>query len=120
MECENYRTIALISHASTVLLWVIQRRLGVFLIQELPMEQAGFRRGRGTRDHIANMRWMMEKAREHHRVLDMCFIDYKRACDCVDHERLWVIPRAMGVPIHLIVLMKRLYTNQEATVRTEF
>ena len=119
-ECGNYRTIALISHASKVLLRVIQRRLEVFLIPELPIEQAGFRRGRETRDHIANLRWMMEKAREHQRDLYMCFSDYKKAFDCVDHERLWVILRAMGVPVHLIVLLKRLYTNQEATVRTEF
>ena len=119
-ECGNYRTIALISHASKVLLRVIQRRLEVFLIPELPIEQAGFRRGRGTHDHIANLRWMMEKAREHQRDLYMCFIDYKKAFDCVDHERLLVILRAMGVPVHLIVLLERLYTNQEATVRTEF
>ena len=119
-ECGNYRTIALISHASKVLLRVIQRRLEVFLIPELPIEQAGFRRGRGTRDHIANLRWMMEKAREYQRDLYMCFIDYKKAFDCVDHERLWVILRGMGVPVHLIVLLKRLYTNQEARVRTEF
>ena len=119
-ECGNYRTIALISHASKVLLRVIQRRLDVFLIPELPIEQAGFRRGRGTRDHIANLRWMMEKAREHQRDLYMCFIDYKKAFDCVDRERLGVILRAMGVPVHLIVLVKRLYTNQETTVRTGF
>ena len=87
-EYGNYRTIALISHASKVLLRVIQRRLEVFLIPELPIEQAGFRRGRGTRDHIANLRWMVEKAREHQRDLHMCFIDYKKAFDCVDHERL--------------------------------
>ena len=118
-ECGNYRTIALISHASKVLLRVIQRRLEVFLIPELPIDQAGFRRGRGTRDHIANLRWMMEKAREYQRDLYMCFIDYKKAFDCVDHERLWVILRGMGVPVHLIVLLKRLYTNQEATVRTD-
>ena len=119
-ECGNYRTIALISHASKVLLRVIQKRLEVFLIPELPIEQAGFRRGRGTRDHIANLRWMMEKAREHQRDLYMCFIDYKKAFDCVDHERLWVVLSDMGVPVHLIVLLRRLYTNQEATVRTEF
>ena len=87
---------------------------------ELPIEQAGFRRGRGTRDHIANLRWMMEKAREHQRDLYMCFIDYKKAFDCVDHEILWVVLSDMGVPVHLIVLLRRLYTNQEATVRTEF
>ena len=62
----------------------------------------------------------MEKAREHQKDLYMCFIDYKKAFDCVDHERLWVILRDMGVPVHLIVLLRRLYTNQEATVRTEF
>ena len=119
-ECGNYRTIALISHASKVLLLVIQRRLEEFLIPELPIEQSGFRRGRGTRDLIANLRWVMEKSREHQRDLYMCFIDYKKAFDCVDHERLWVILRVMGVPVHLIVLLKRLYTNQGATVRTEF
>ena len=62
----------------------------------------------------------MEKAREHHIDLYMCFIDYKKVFDCVDHERLWVILRDMGVPVHLIVLVRRLYTNHEATVRTEF
>ena len=94
----------------------------VFLIPELPIEQAGFRRERGTRDHIANLRWMMEKAREHQRDLySMCFIDYKKAFDCVDHKILWVILRDMGVPVHLtVLLLRRLYTNQEATVRTEF
>ena len=106
-ECGNYRTIALISHASKVLLRIIQRRLEVFLIPELPIEQAGFRRRRGTRDHIANLRWMMEKAREHQRDLYMCFIDYRKAFDCVDHERLWVILRDMGVPVNMIVLLRR-------------
>ena len=119
-ECGNNRTIALISHANKVLLRIIQRRLEVFRIPELPIEQAGFRRGRGTRDHIAKLRWMLEKAREHQRDLFMCFIDYKKAFDCVDHDILWVILRDMGVPVHLIVLLRRLYTNQEATVRTEF
>ena len=119
-ECGNYRTIALISHASKVLLRLIQGRLEVFLIPELPIEQAGFRRGRGTRDHIANLRCMMEKAREHPKDLCMCFIDYKTAFDCVDHDILWVILRDMGVPVHLIVLLRRLYANQEAIVRTEF
>ena len=112
--------IALISHANKVLLRIIQRRLEVFLIPELPIEQAGFRRGRGTRDHIANLRWMMEKAREHQRYLYMCFIDYKKVFDCVDHEGLCVILRDMEVSVHLMVLLRRLYTNQEATVRTEF
>ena len=101
-ECGNYRTIALISHASKVLLRVIQRRLEIFLIPELPIDQAGFRRGRITRDHVANLRSMMEKARERQRDLYMCFIDYKKAFDCVDHERLWVMLRDMGVPVHLM------------------
>ena len=99
---------------------IIQKRLEVFLIPELSIEQAGFRRGRGTRDHIVNLRWMMEKAREHQRDLYMCFIDYNNAFDCVDHEQLWVVLRDMGVPVHLIVLLRRMYTNQYATVRTEF
>ena len=110
----------MISHSSKVPLWIIQRRLEVFLIPELPIEQAGFRRGRGTRDHIANLRWMMEKAREHQRYVYMYFIDYKKAFDCVDHERLWVTLWDMGVPVHMIVLVGRLYTNKEATDRTEF
>ena len=84
-ECWNYRTIVLSSHASKVLLRVIQRRLEVFLIPDLPIEQAGFRRGRGTRDHIANLSWVMGKAREHQRDVFMCFIVYKKAFDCVDH-----------------------------------
>ena len=103
-----------------MILRIIQKRLEVFLIPELPIEQAGFRRGRGTRDHISNLRWMMDKAREHQRDLYTCFIDYKKAFDRVDHEILWVVLRDMGVPVHLIVLLRRLYTNQEATVRTEF
>ena len=119
-ECGNYRTIALISHASKVLLRVIQIIMQVFLIPELPIEQAGFRQGRGTRDNMANLRWMMEKPREHKRDLYMCFINYKKSFDCVNHESLWVILRAMGVPVHLILSLKRLYTNQEATVRTDF
>ena len=90
-ECGNYRTIALISHASKVFMRVKQRRLEVFLIPELPIGQFMLRRGRGTRDHIANLRWMMEKAREHQRDLYMCVIDYKKAFDCVDHEIRWVI-----------------------------
>ena len=119
-ECGNYRTIALISHASKILLKVLQKRLEAFLIPELPIEQAGFRRGRGTRDHISNLRWLMERARDNQRELFMCFIDYKKAFDCVDHQRLWNTLKGMGVPEHLIVMLSNLYTNQEATIRTEF
>ena len=106
-------------HASKILLRILQKRLEVFLLPELPEEQAGFRRGRGTRDHIANLRWMMEKTRENQQDLYVCFIDYQKAFDCVDHETLWTTLKNMGVPMHLIVLTKSLYSGQEATVRTE-
>lgn len=88
--------------------------------QELSETQAGFRKGRGTRDQIANLRWIMETAREYQKELYMCFIDYSKAFDCVDHNKLWNILMEMGVPLHLVTLMKSLYTNQEAAVRTEF
>ena len=87
-ESGNYRTIALISHASKILLRILQKRLDNFLIPELPIGQVGFRRGRGTRDYIYNLRWMMEKARDHQRELFMCFIYYKKSFDCVYHQRL--------------------------------
>lgn len=86
----------------------------------MPAVQAGFRRGRGTRDQIANIRWIMEKAREHQKDVYLCFIDYSKAFDCVNHAKLWNILRSMGVPEHLILLMRNLYIGQEATVRTEF
>ena len=95
-ECGNYRTITLISQAGKVLLRVLLNRLEVFMMPELPIEEAGFRSGRGTRDHITNIRWMMERAREHRQDLYMCFIDYPKAFACVDHERTWVILKDMG------------------------
>ena len=118
-ECGNYRTIALIPHASKILLRILQKRLEYYLIPNLPREQAGFRKGRGTRDHIANLRWMMEEAREFDKVLVLCFIVYKKAFDCVDHDRLWVVLSEMGAPRHLVILLKMLYQDQKATVRTE-
>ena len=117
-ECGNYRTIALISHASKILLRILQKRLETFLIPELPIEQAGVRRGRGTRDHIVNLRWM-EKARDHQRLF-MCFIDYTNTFDCVDHQLLWCTLKELGVPRHLIVVLRNIYTNQDSTVRTEY
>ena len=119
-DCANNRTIALISHASKILLKIIQKRMEPYVERELSEEQAGFRRGRGCRDHIANIRWMMEKAREYQQDLFLCFIDYKKAFDCVDNTILWKALRRMGVPEHLTVLMHRLYDGQQATVRTEF
>ena len=85
---------------------------------ELPDVQAGFRKGRGTRDQIANIHWIMEKAREFQKNIYFCFIDYAKAFDCVDHNKLWKILKKMGIPDHLICLLRNLYAGQEATVRT--
>ena len=86
--------------------------------QELPDVQAGFRKGRGTRDQIASIRWIIEKAREFQKNIYFCFIDYAKAFYCVDHNKLWKILKEMGIPDHLICLLRNLYAGQEATVRT--
>ena len=86
--------------------------------QELPDIQAGFRKGRGTRGQIANIRWIIKKAREFQRNIYFCFIDYAEAFDCVDHNKLWKILKEIGIPDHLICLLRNLYAGQEATVRT--
>ena len=86
--------------------------------RELPDVQAGFRKGRGPRDQIANIRWIMEKAREFQRNIYFCFIDYAKAFDCGDHNELWKILKEMGIPDHLTCLLRNLYAGQEATVRT--
>ena len=86
--------------------------------RELPDVQAGFRKGRGTRDQIANICWIMEKAREFQKNIYFCFTDYAKVFDCVDHNQLWKILREMGIPDHLICLLRNLYAGQEATVRT--
>ena len=86
--------------------------------RELPDFQAGFRKGRGTRDQIANIRWIIEKAREFQKNIYFCYIDYAKGFDCVDHNKLWKILKEMGIPDHLICLLKNLYAGQEATVRT--
>uniref|UniRef100_A0A8D2LKZ5 Reverse transcriptase domain-containing protein n=1 Tax=Varanus komodoensis TaxID=61221 RepID=A0A8D2LKZ5_VARKO len=117
-ECSKYCTIALISHASKVMLKILQARLQQYVDQELPKVQAGFRRGRGTRDQIANILWIMEKAREFQKNIYFCFIEYAKAFDCVDHNKLWQVLKEMGVPDHLICLLRNLYAGQEATVRT--
>ena len=87
-ECSDYRTIALISHASKVMLKILQARLQQYVNCELPDVQAGFRKGRGTRDEIANIHWIMEKAGEFQKNIYFCFIDYAKAFDCVDHNKL--------------------------------
>uniref|UniRef100_A0A8B9WYF4 RNA-directed DNA polymerase n=1 Tax=Bos mutus grunniens TaxID=30521 RepID=A0A8B9WYF4_BOSMU len=117
-ECSNYRTIALISHTSKVMLKILQARLQQYVNHELPDVQAGFRKGRGTRDPIANIHWIMEKAREFQKNIYFCFIDYAKAFDCVDHNQLWKILKEMEIPDHLICLLRNLYAGQEATVRT--
>ena len=105
-------------HATKVMLKILQARLKQYVNSELPDVQAGFRKGRGTRDQIANIRWIIEKAREFHKNIYSCFIDYTKAFDCVDHNKLWKIPKEMGIPDHLTCLLRNLYAGQEATVRT--
>ena len=94
-ECSNYHIIALISHASKVMLKILQARLQQYVNRELPDIQAGFRKGRGTRDPIANICWIIEKAREFQKNIYFCFIDYDKAFDCVDHNKLWKILKEM-------------------------
>ena len=109
---------ALISHASKVMLKILQARLQQYVNHELPDVQAGFRKGRGTRDQIAIIHWIVEKAREFQKNIYFCFIDYAKAFDCVDHNKLWKILKEMGIPEHLTHLLRNLYAGQEATVRT--
>ena len=111
-------SIALISHASKVMLKILQARLQQYVNHELPDVQAGFRKGRGTRDQIANIRWIMEKAREFQKNIYFCFIDYVKAFDCGDYNKLWKILKEMETPDHLTSLLRNLYAVQEATVRT--
>ena len=117
-ECSNYCTIALISHASKVMLKILQARLQQYLNRELPDVQADFRKVRGTRDQIANIRWIIEKARESQKNIYFCFIDYTKAFDCVDHNQLWKTLKEMEIPDHLTCLLRNLYAGQEATLRT--
>ena len=100
------------------MLKILQARLQQYVNREHPDVQAGFTKGRGTRDQIANIRWFMEKAREFQKNIYFCFIDYAKAFDCVDHNKLWKILKEMGIPDHLICLLRNLYAGQEATVRT--
>ena len=106
-ECSNYCTIALISHASKIMLKILQARLQQYLTRELPDVQAGFRKGRGTRDQIANICWTMEKSREFQKSIYFCFIDYAKAFDCVDYNKLWKILKEMGIPDRLTCLLRQ-------------
>ena len=94
---------------------ILQVRLQQYVNHELPDVQAGFRKGRGTRDQIANIRWIMEKARELQKNIYFCFIDYAKDFDCVDHNQLWKILKEMGIPDHLTCLLINLYAGQEAS-----
>ena len=116
--CSNYCTVAPISHASEVMLKILQAMLHQYMNCELTDVQAEFRKGRGTRDQIANILWIIKKAREFQENIYFCFIDYAKAFDCVDHDKLWKILKEMGIPEHQTCLLRNLYAVQEATVRT--
>ena len=103
---------------SKVMLKILQARLQQYVIHELPDVQAGFRKGRGTRDQIANTCWIIEKAREFQKNINFFFIDYAKGFDCVDHNKLWKILQEMGIPDHLTCLLRNLYAGQETPVRT--
>ena len=118
-QCQRMlNTFALILHASKVMLKILQARLQQYMNHVLPDVQAGFRKGRGTRDQIANICCIIKKAREFQKNIYFCFIDYAKAFDCVDHKKLWKILREMGIPDHLTCLLRNLYAGQEAAVRT--
>ena len=119
-ECSNYHThtIVLISHTSKIMLKILQARLQQYVNRELPDVRAGFGKGRGTRDQIANICWIMEKAKEFQKNIYFYFIDYAEAFDFVDHSKLWKSLKDMGIPDHLTCLLRHLYAGQEATVST--
>ena len=120
-ECSNYCTIALISHASRVMLKILQARLQQYMNHELPDVQAGFRKGRGTRNQIANICWIIKKAREFQKNIYFCFIDHANAFDCVDHHKPWKILKEMGISDHLTCLLRNLYAlrKQKLELDTE-
>ena len=117
-ESSNYSTIALISHTSKIMLKIPLARLQQYVNHELSNVQAGFRKGRGTKDQIANICWIIKKPREFQKNIHFCFIDYAKAFDCVDHSKLWTILKEMGIPDHLTCFLRNLFADQEATVRT--
>ena len=109
---------SLISHASKVMLKILQASRQWYMNQELPDVQVGLRKGRGTKDQIASIHWIIEKARGFQKNIYFCFIDYTNAFDWVDHNKLWKILKKMGIPDHLTCLLTNLYAGQEAIVRT--
>ena len=113
-ECSNHHTIELISHAIKVMLKILQARLQKYMNRELPDVQAGFRKGRGTRDQTASIRWIMEKAREFQKNIYFC---YAKAFACVDHNKLWKILKEMEIPDHLTCLLRNLYPGHFSSVQ---
>ena len=111
-------SVVLISHTSEVMLKILQARLQQYMNCEIPDVQAGFRKSRGTRNQIANICWIIIKGREFQKNIYFCCIDYAKAIDCVDHNKLWKILKEIGMPDHLTCLLRNLYAGQEATVRT--
>ena len=118
-ECSTNHPVVLISRASKVMPKILLARLQQDVNCEHPDVQAEFRKGRGTRDQIANILWIIKKAGELQKNICFCFIDYAKAFDCVDHHKLWEILQEVEIPDHLTCLLRNLYTGQEATVRTE-
>ena len=118
-ECSNYPTIVLISKDSKEMLKILQARLQQYVNCEISDVQAGLRKGRGTRNQIANIRWIIEKAREFQKNIYFCFIDYAKAFDCVNHHKLWKILKVMGIPYNLSYVLRNLYLGQKVTVRTD-
>ena len=114
-ECSNYWTTVLTSHASKVMLKILQARLHQYVNWEIPDVHARFTKGWGTRDQIANICWILGKAKEFQNNIYFCFTDYAKAFDCVDHNKLWKILKEMGVPDLLTCLLRNLYVGQEAT-----
>ena len=117
-ECSNYHTVTLISDASKMMLKILQVRIQQYVNQELPGVQDGFRKGRGTRDQIANICWIIEKARELHKKHLLLLHHYTKAFDCVDHKNLWKILKEMGIPGHFTYLKRNVYVGPESAVRT--
>ena len=116
-ECSNYHIIALMSHASKVMFKILQARCQQYVNHELPDVQAGFTKVRGTRDQIANICWIIKKARKFQKNIHFCISSYAKALDCVDHNKLWKILKEMRIPDHLTCLLRNLCVGQEATVR---
>ena len=119
-ECSSYCTVALISHTGKAMLKILQVRLQQYMNHDFPDFQAGFRKGRDTRDEIANIFWIFRKAREFQKNIYFYFIDYTKSFDSVDHNKLWKILQEMGIPDCLTCLLKNLHAGQEATVRTGY